>query len=238
MKSFALLLASLAVAGSPGRAASQKPTAEHFFRPGSVALSIYGGGGAFSKVHRIQGAEGSEDPADVVVQTSGAFAGEAVWWLTGNLGLRLHGSFLPSRFDVRSERDESGLAGAGTAARVAWRGVHVWIADAAVLVRPPVTLGRMMPYAVVGGGIVSYRPRGEDALPPELGEAFSGGARNAGAAVLGLGAVLPLQRERLLLSFALTNHITRPLVAAGADPSTTSHVRLLAGITLPLRSGR
>src|SRR5690606_2764874 len=119
-----------------------------------------------------------------------------------------------------------------------WGGVNVWIADVSALVRPPFTLGRMAPYAVLGGGLVSYRRRGDDPFPPGVAEAFAGGAHTAAAAVIGIGAAVPLQRERLLLSFALTNHLTRPLVEGEGEISTTSHVRLLAGLTLPIRIGR
>ena len=162
-----------------------------------------------------------------------------VWWPAERFGVRLHGSFLPSRFDVRSERDESALAvGTGSQAAAAWRGVHVRIADVSLLVRPPFTFGRLAPYAVIGGGVVSYRARGQETLPPGLDAALDNGSRHVGSAVIGAGAVVPLERERLLLSFALTNHITRPLVDSDDGPSRISHVRLLAGLTIPLRTGQ
>lgn len=230
------LLVAMGALLPPTAAAGQAPTADHLFRRGSIAFSVYGGGGAFTTLHRIPDATGSGSPVEIAAQTTSAIAGEAMWWLSPALGVRLHASFLPSRFDVHRAGTESTLSSRDSAADSAvWRGVNVWIADVSALVRPPFTLGRVAPYAVLGAGLVSYRPRGDEHLPPGVEAAFGTGAHTAAAAAIGVGAMVPLQRERLLLSFALTNHLTRPLVEG--ELSTTSHVRLLAGITVPVRVG-
>ena len=89
--------------------------------------------------------------------------------------------------------------------------------------------------------MVRYAAPGKaEALPPEARADFASGARTRPAVVVGVGAVVPLQREGLLLTFELTNHIVRsPLTGPdGGAEGTTSNVRLLVGLTLPLSWAR
>lgn len=262
-KEFGCLLIASAVFGGNAPLAAQKVTAEHLFRPGSVAVSLYAGGAAFSPFQRsaVSAAGAPEYDRRVSAHTSTALGAEFMWWLSPSWGLRLHGSFLPSRFDVQQDAVEPRSRSLAAGDSTVWRGLNVVLADVSALIRPPFTFGRVAPYAIIGGGVVSYRPRGSGPLPPGLESAFGDGARTAFAGVAGIGAAVPLQRDNLILSFAVTDHVTRTPVPAGDEPllpepaagtvvevdapvehhdrvSITSNVRLMVGLTVPLRGRR
>jgi hypothetical protein len=244
-------------------ASGRRPTAEALFRPGSVAISLYGGGAAFSDFQR-----GVAQPVGELLffrrrlsaTTTAGAAAEVMTWIRPALGVRLNAAWFPTRFDVMYDSEGTEyirLNGLGQGRE--WRRLNFWTADAAALIRPPFSLGRVAPYAIIGAGLATYQLTNRGDLPPEAVRAFAEGARTSWTVVAGLGAVVPLQRRGLLLSFALTDHIMRTplnqepgsaiyeddgLMIEVADPaeagsdgvSNTSQVRLMVGLTLPVRS--
>jgi hypothetical protein len=259
-----VILSALATAAHASELRAQV-SAEHLFRPGSVALSVYGGGAAFSPFRQgaVRPVDGTlEFQRRVSAHTSPAVGADLQWWLNGRLGVRAHASWLPSRFDVQFDAvgtDYVRRAAGGEEPE--WKRLDIFLADISALIRPPLTFGRVAPYAIVGGGVASYRPRGDGPLPAGTERAFADGPRTAVAGVLGLGAAIPLQRKDLILSFAVTNHIARSPLAdadrgdAGEGPSydlvmgeisadegdraaLASNVRLMVGLTVPIRRVR
>lgn len=183
----------------------------------------------------------------------------AVWPRAG-WGVRIGGSFSPSSFDVWNEdvmvrwlerqHIEPDV--------LTYAGLHVWTLDGTAVFRFPRSFGRVTPYGIAGGGLVWYAPRDDAELPAEARRAFAAGEWRTATAVFGIGAAIPLQRRDLLLTFELTNRVGRtplddrghgesfqmggiPLqIAAEHDAGSdgvglTSQVRLVAGITLPVR---
>jgi len=255
----AILVLVLAL-GTAAPAAAQV-SAEHLFRRGTMALTIAAGGAAFTAFQR---ATEQPDTGSISFQrrlsagTSAAVGADLIWWAGRAWGVRAHASYMPSRFAVRHDRQgEDWLRTTSRSPQLpAYSPLRIWAADLSLLLRPPFTLGRVAPYGIVGAGLVSYRPASVRALPPEAAVAFGHGPRTSAAAVAGVGAAVPLQKGDMLLSFALTDHITRTPVAEPAaamayrdqrnrtslHPSETapvrltSNVRLLLGLTIPLRS--
>ncbi|HSJ05529.1 MAG TPA: hypothetical protein VK936_02430, partial [Longimicrobiales bacterium] len=116
-------------------------------------------------------------------------------------------------------------------------------------------------YGIAGAGIVEYRAGGDAELPPEARDRFDGGRWRSAAAVFGVGAGFPLDRGGMLMSFELTNHLTRiPLdddgrgewfEFAGAPVQLerdsergtdgiglASNLRLTVGLAVPIRRAR
>lgn len=254
MSAFGLTLSAVSLAGA-------QISAEHLFRKGSVAISITAGGAAFSPFQRA-----IEQPDTGALRferrlaagTTGAVGADVAWWLGRVVGVRAHASYMPSRFAVQRDRaGEEWLRERSVAEQTPSYGrLSVWAADVSALIRPPLTLGRVAPYGILGAGVVSYRPQSSRRLPPEAEAAFTGGARTSPAAVAGVGALVPLEKGDLLLSFAVTDHITRTPVESGEAGTwrdgpnrsslypddvkgrvrLTSNVRLMVGLTIPLRS--
>lgn len=245
-------------------AAQSRPrhlSSDYLFAPGSVAVTLYATGAAFSDFQR-----GTAQPVDgeasfsrrVSATTTAGVAAELMTWFTTRLGLRVQAAWLPSRFDVKY--DPAGAEYArrhGGSEAPEWTRLDFWTLDAAALIRPPLTLGRVAPYGILGGGVATFHAHSAGVVPPEARAAFAGQERTAWAVVAGLGAVVPLERQRMLLAFALTSHLTpTPLNDQGggevfrdgdldirmADPaetgsdgvSLTSNVRLMVGLTIPL----
>lgn len=250
---FRVLLA--AAAALPAPAAAQRFTAERLFVPGTVSLSAQLGGVAFTDFRRTEArlepaVAGAQMERRISAQTSLSFGAGAGVWLGRAWGVRVEGTYAPTRFDVQVA-DESG---AGRTRQLEGGGLHIWTAEAHLLFRLPFRLDRLVPYGVLGGGAAIYDPRGDtEAIPYEAREDFARGARTRGAGVVGLGAVLPLERYGLLLRFELSDLVTRTPVGSG-EPGTfraedgqatvaesdrggsvTSHVRFTIGLTKPLR---
>jgi hypothetical protein len=134
----------------------------------------------------------------------------------------------------------------------------IWMANASAVVRFPHSFGRVAPYGIAGVGLIRYRASGDAEVPPEAREAFADGEWQSAAGMFGVGAAIPLQRGNMLMTFELTNHLSRSPLSGGsagevfevngtlmeiddADGShenevgLTSHVRLAFGLTLPIR---
>ena len=236
--------------------ASAQIAADRIFIPGTVSFSANVGGVAFTDFRRTAARAASPIAGDAAIerrisaQPSLAFGAGAGVWIGHAWGVRLEGSYAPTRFDVETAAE----SGAGDAEQVDGAGLDIWTAEAHLLFRLPFRIGRMLPYGVLGGGAAIYGPRGDaEKIPYEARASFAGGSQTRPAAVAGLGGVLPLERYGLLLRFELTNLITRTPVGSGApgvfqaedglqtvaesdrSGGTTNHVRFTLGLVRPLR---
>jgi hypothetical protein len=253
---FLLIAASAAGAQSTTSVTS----AAYLFKPGNIALTVSAGGAAFTDFQQGRARLtdlGSGEQADITRRITGqtTLAGSAAltMWLSSSFAVSVQGTYVPTRFSVVNEGTElEGSLGLGDTTRYAR--LDIWLADASIVVRPPLDLGRVHPYVTVGGGVARFHVRDNRAMiPPEAVDAFSPGDRTQGTAMVGIGAVIPLQRDRLLLAFHLTDHLIRSPIEA--DPETfdeegavvesrsddqggiavSSIVRLTVGLTIPLR---
>jgi hypothetical protein len=239
-----------------------------------IELSIFGGGTAYTDFHRTVLSSAAGPPGSPGVPGSGSGTrtrrltaetapslGVGVgYWVNPHWGIRLHGAVAPSRFHVisGSARTDPRLEAAADSTVMA--PLRIWTADAAILFRLPFELAGVVPYGVIGAGMLEYRTRaGEGAhVPPEAAGGIGNGSHSQPVGLLGGGAAVPLAWRRTLLSFELSTHIGRPATraadgaAAGAgegsgagsfregmeDPPLTSQVRLLVGLTIPLFANR
>lgn len=261
------LIVSVCLAVLPLRAAAQV-SAEPWFRAGTWMMTVEVGGAAFSDFERSQARpvaselELGDFSRRVSARTAVSLGGWISYWIGNGWGLRAGASWVPSSFTVwhdetaRRVLDAGGLLGEE---EPSYRSLDVLMADASLVFRFPHSFGRVVPYGIAGAGLVRYRPSGADPIPPEAREDFQAQGRQTAAAMFGIGAAIPLQRNNLLMTFQLTNHLSRtPLGdhAAGEtfelggvlmqiqpdgelrgddDVGLTSHVRLALGLTLPLR---
>lgn len=250
-----------------GRTAAVRPSAEQWFRSGMWLLTAHVGGAAFTDFQRAQARPltGAADLGDferrVSATTSVAIGGTATYWVGTSWGLRVGGAYVPSRFSVHTGQHARRVLADRADGEEKYASLGIWLADATVMFRFPHMLGRIVPYGLAGAGAVHYRVRGDEDLPAEARAGFADGGRSSPAAVFGVGAVLPLQSNNLLLSFELTNHLARtplddagrgewidmagvPVQVAGGEPSDTdnigmtSNLRLSLGLTLPVRRQR
>src|SRR5690606_31239009 len=172
-------------------------------------------------------------------------------WLGRHVALRVQGAWAPTRFELRSSETYTTLGESAEDEAPPLSRLHVWMYDLDMLFRLPLSLGRVEPYAVAGVGAIEYRLQtAEDEVVPEPARmAFDGGRQRRFAGVLGLGAVIPLERHGLLLNFELSSHITRTPLSEDAAPGVvqapeagsrvvvvgyTRGVRLMLGLTIPL----
>jgi opacity protein-like surface antigen len=260
------LLACICTLIPPTGAAGQV-VAEPLVRAGTWTLTVEVGGAAFSDLERTRARPISGDlelgdfSRRVSARTAGSAGGWVGYWITDGWGVRAGMSYVPTSFTVwNDETARRALDAVG-----AWEddpsyaSLDLWMADATVVFQFPRRFGRVTPYGLVGGGLVRYDASDDAVMPPEARSRFADGIWQGGAAVFGVGAAIPLQRSDLLMSFELTNHLSRtPLggrsageffelggVSMQIDPDAatsqenevglTSHVRLAVGLTLPLR---
>ena len=250
---------ALPLQASAQRAAAPRPSADHLFHSGNVALTLSAGGAAFTDFRRDEAQLAPPDGLPlpftrrVAAQTTLTGAASLQLWLNRIAAIRVQTAWVPTRFSV-SIRDSDAPSSLDT---TRYSRLDIWLYDASLLLRPPVALGRVAPYVILGAGAINYRVKdGAGDLPPEAAAAFRDSNRLQWAGNLGVGAVLPLQRDNLLLSFELTDHFTRTPLGdegrelifdtggtavgsdAGSEPdaiSLASTVRLTVGLTIPVR---
>jgi hypothetical protein len=251
------------VAALAGPASAQRPSADRHFDAKVLTLSAWVGGAAYTDFRQGEARiAGSRSPGDsdrrLSAETSVAFSAAAAYWPSSWWGVRVHGSYSPTRFElVPADTDEPALVPTSGAQRLAR--LDVWLYDVDILFRAPVVLGRVAPYGVIGAGRVNYRAlasAGE--VPAEAVTAFSAGTRAAWAGIVGLGAMIPLDNRDLMLSFEVTDHITRTPIDGLATGSRSAadatlelnpdgadggdgflnNLRLNVGLTLPIRLAR
>lgn len=258
-----LLIAVLILAALPLAARAQL-NADQYFRGGSFMLTFEVGGAAFTDFQRSQavplagGAGLAGFERRVSARTAATLGGWASYWITDGFGVRAGVGYAPSAFRVWNEQSAQDFLDlqSGYEAR-SYAGLAVWMANGAAVFRFPTRFGRVSPYALLGGGIVRYDSQDDAELPPEARVQFAGGQWSGAAGLLGLGAAIPLQSRNMMLSFELTDHITRtPLDDRGRgehfelggvalqmnpDPDAgtdgvglTNNLRLVVGITLLL----
>lgn len=237
----------------PGATHAQDVSADYLFNRGVVALSAFGGGVAFSDFRREAAWLGPDQPFEQRLSASTSILGSGALsvWLGDHIAVRLQGAWAPTRFEQRSTETYTTMGEDSEDSAPALSRLDVWMYDADVLFRLPLSLGRVEPYAVAGVGAIEYRLRTADdeVVPEPAMMAFEGDRQRRIAGVLGLGALIPLERHRLLLNFELSSHIARTPISEAAVPGTvldpeadsrvdevgyTSGVRLMIGLTVPL----
>lgn len=250
-------------AGAVSTVSAQDPTRMRGFQ-----LSASVGGAAFSALQHSE-AEASWLTEDGQLErrqfarrlsaaTAPVLAVGAAYWMNEHWGLRVQGGYAPTRLEVSVRDDDAEMIAVASESESSqrFRSLGVWSLDGQVLFRLPFTpRGRVAPYGFVGGGVLRYAARGREPLPPEAELTFGAGERPThAAAVLGLGAIVPLERPNFALTFELSDRLTRtPVRAVSASgiqdgtvtvmttPATdsrvglTNHVRLQVGIAWQLR---
>lgn len=200
------------------------------WRPHRLTLTALAGGAAYTSFLRVDATTDADE--HITARTSLAVAGALAYWPSSAWGVRVHGGWAPTRF----EREQRGGSEPGSRPDSAGAALTIWTADLDVLIRLPLGLGRLATYGLIGGGVVRYAAAGDGLLPVEARVDFAEGSTTRAALVVGAGGLIPLQRNHLVLTFELTDHLTRSPVAGpeGQEDRLTSNVRLLVGLTLPL----
>ena len=217
--------------------------------PQGWSVALMGGGAAFTDFQRstVQALGPSQGggfvrhdfPRRVSAKTAGSFAGAISYWPSPNWGLRLFGSHAATRFETiiaesdavlmdmpRSSEESSALAP-----------LSIMSYDAQAIVRLPAIRQRLMPYGIVGAGIVRYKlSAGEGPVPEEARTDFAAGAQIKPAVRLGLGAALPFRSAGWGLSFELTDQIAKTPLPSGGDKSVnlTNALSFMVGVSLKL----
>lgn len=257
----------LLVLASGPVSAQSAVSAEPWFEAGTVMTTLEIGGVAFSDFARSRArpVSGTVPLGDftrrISARTAASVGGWVGWWFRRGVGVRAGASYAPSSFTVwNDENAQRALDEMGNdAPPPEYASMRVLMANASMMFRFPHSFGRVVPYGIIGGGVVRYAASDTAAMPPEARRRFAGGEWVTGALMFGVGATIPLQRRNLLMSFELTNHMARTPLADGAaaqvfemsgipveigsagsdageeDVSMTNHVRLAIGLTLPLR---
>jgi hypothetical protein len=251
--------------GTTAPGAWAQVSAEPWFRAGTFMFTIEGGGAAFTDFHRSQARPLSDDVAlgdfrrRVSARTSASAGAWASYWLLNGVAIRAGVAWVPSGFTVwNEERAERAVQPDPGSEPERYASLDIWMANAALVLRVPHSFGRVVPYGLIGGGLVRYTTSDTESLPPEARPRFEDGQWQTIAGMFGVGAAIPLQRGNVLLSFELTNHVTRaplagsngetfdlagvmmqidpdPTTARADEVGTTSHLRLSFGLTLPVR---
>ncbi len=264
MRAPLLGLAICAVAAPlAGQTGQPRVNAEYLFRAGNATVTLSAGGAAFTDFQQdpariLAPVPTSEFTRRISAQTTATAAATVSVWLSPTAALQVGGSFTPTRFRV-TNTGVPAIGGDTPEDTMRYARLDLWSVDARVALRPALSLGRVYPYAILGGGVVRYAVRGDATqVPTEARAQFASGSRTQGALVLGAGAMIPLQRKRLLLTFDLTDHLTRTPLSDRAQATTvegdgttlevglrgsdesgrivlTSAVRLAVGLTIPLR---
>lgn len=205
--------------------------------PRGLNVGVMGGGAAYSDLQRsgvrlerltADGLEERSFPRRISVETSTAAGGWLSYWPTRSFGLRLQGTWSPSRFQVLATPSEGTFIGAESeTGEPDLAGVEVITGDLQLLFRLPTLRNRVLPYGILGGGVTRYRTRGgEELLPSEAEEFFEDGSSVQPGGVFGLGAMLPLRNRAFRLHFELTDHVARTPIKSGGFVPGESRVRL------------
>ena len=194
--------------------------------PQGWSLGFLGGAAAFSDMQRgsvrvtrptSTGVEQREFARRVGAETSTTLAAYLAFWPSRNWGLRVHASYAPSRFETIMTEGDAEYAGMPTASdgeRLA--ALSIVSGDLHALFRMPTIKNRVMLYGILGGGLARYSvTSADDPVPPEAEGDFEGGVKVRPAAVLGLGAMLPLRNRSFRMHFELTNHISATPLEGG-----------------------
>lgn len=261
-----MIVLCLAWIGRPAAAQTPRVSAEQWFGAGTFMLTVEVGGAAFTDFDRTEArpvGEGIELEAfhrRISARTAGSVGAWMSYWIGNGWGVRAGASYVPSSFTVwNDESAQRALDGiAPEREEPSFASLGIWMAHASAVFRFPRSFGRVVPYGILGGGVIRYKASDDAPVPPEARARFADGEWQTEAAVFGIGAAIPLQRRDLLMTFELTNHLARTPLSGRSEPETfdmagipmqlieadasgddgvgmTSHLRLALGLTLPLR---
>lgn len=190
--------------------------------PRGVGVTVFAGGTAFTDFQRTNvpetGAIVETHPIRapgqrrLTASTSGSLAAALAYWPSSNWGLRVRGTWVPTRFEVIVPET---IGDPGSTEQYA--GVGVWSGEAQVLFRLPTIRHRIMPYGIVGGGVVRYRADRSTPLPPEAHGAFAETDPTKAAVSVGVGAMLGLRPRGWALHFELADQISGTPVPGGPN---------------------
>ena len=214
--------------------------------PQGWSLSLSGGGAAFTDFQRSTvralgptasgGLEHRDFPLRISAKTTGTFAAGLSYWSNSAWGLRLFGSYAATRFKTLIAESDAAFLNVPQSSEEAEELAPLTIAsaDAQAMVRFPIIRNRITPYAFLGGGIVRYGASPTDGSMPEEADAdFASGSQIKPAARLGVGASLPLGRDRWRLNFELNDQIAPTPLRRGGDRSVniTNAVAFMIGVS-------
>ena len=226
MKKPGLLAATLALAF-----ASQLNAQTGIRPPRGISIGFLGGAAAFSDMQRGSirvirptpgGVEERELARRVGAETSTTLGAYLAFWPSRNWGLRLAGSWAPSRFETIMKEADADYAGVPTTSSEGERlaALSIMSADLELVFRLPTVKNRVMLYGILGGGYARYSVNtSDDPVPPEAEGDFEGGVKVRPAGVIGLGAMLPLRNRSYRMHFELSNHISATPLEGGEGES-------------------
>lgn len=205
-----------------------------------------GGAAAFSDMQRGSlevvrvtgsGVEARDLALRIGAETSTVLGAHMSFWPSRNWGVRLHGTFAPTRFESLMGGADAQLLPEFAPDSSRYAGLHVATAELQALFRLPTIKNRVLLYGIIGGGVSRYEAAGaEDPVPPEAAGDFEDGARLQPGGVFGLGAMLPFRNRAFRLHFELTDHVTATPISApgGTDGDIvelTNAVRFMVGVS-------
>lgn len=241
MKRFVFLWLILVVAPVRAQSTIQPPQ--------GWSVAIFGGGSAYTDFHRGTVQTVSESPTGglqetefarrVGAKTAGAFAGAIAYWPSHTWGLRLFASYSPSRFEAVVPQEAIALVATRQASEPGpLAALAITSYEAQGVIRLPTIRKRLMPYGLVGLGVVRYAAEGGP-LPDEARPDFAAGSRVKPAVRFGIGVRLPMRPAGLGLNFELTDQIagTPMRTDGGRTVSVTNAVSFMVGASWTL-SGR
>jgi hypothetical protein len=199
--------------------------------PQGWSLGFFGGAAAFSDMQRgsvrvfrpvSTGFETREFARRVGAETSTSVGGYVAFWPSRNWGLRVQGAYAPTRFETFMKESEAEYAGLPQSAEEDGRlaSLNISTVDLDVLVRLPTIKNRVMLYGILGGGLARFSVTEGEPVPEEAEGEFEGGVKVRPAAVMGLGAMLPMRNRSLRLHFELTNHMAETPLQGGDRQGT------------------
>jgi hypothetical protein len=205
--------------------------------PKGWSLGIFVGGAAYTDFQRADvrsvGITSAGIPFDVQypqrlgAETTGTLAATLAFWPTRNWGLRFRGAYAPTRFETEIPQSDAELMGAPGLESRQLANLQITSYEGQLLFRMPTIHNRIMPYGIVGGGVIRYVPGGQGAIPPEAEDDFDRGGRRQPEVTVGLGAMLGLQKHGWGLHFELIDQISRSPVTGGSD---TDEIRLMNSV--------
>jgi hypothetical protein len=229
MKKATVLIVALALT-TPVSAAAQTGIRP----PRGFSLGFMGGAAAFSDLQRGSvrvfrptsvGMEERELARRLSAETSTTLGGYLAYWPSRHWGLRLNGTFSPTRFETLMKESEAEYAGMPQSSEEGARlaGLSIITADIQGMFRLPTIKNRVLLYGIVGGGVARYQVEGaEGTLPEEVQGEFEDGRKIRPAGVFGIGSMLPMRNRALRLHFELTNHLGATPVHGGDPQQTTT----------------
>ena len=187
-----------------------------------------GGGAAFTDFQRSEltasrlDASGEVSEQDfsrrIGAHTTGTIAGWLGYWPASTWGLRVYGSFTPTRFQTIISRSAAEFIGVDrlNPDTTQFASLSIAAVQLQAVFRFPVIHGKVMPYGVVGGGTVRYSvPDGSEPVPVEAGTDLGPGTRQQFAGTFGAGAMLQTRRTGWTINFELMDKLSRTPIRSG-----------------------